>query len=58
MRVWAIFLRQYYLFRESPARILPLFAWVAIDIVLWGFLARYLNQVGGGHGLPGRYLVA
>jgi ABC-2 type transport system permease protein len=38
-------LRQYYLFRSSPARLLPIFAWVAIDIVLWGFIARYLNQV-------------
>ncbi len=22
---------------------LPLFAWVAIDIVLWGFISRYLT---------------
>ena len=31
--------------RGSPQRILPMFAWVAIDIVLWGFITRYLNQV-------------
>jgi ABC-2 type transport system permease protein len=30
--------------RGSPARILPLFAWAAIDIVLWGFISRYLNS--------------
>jgi ABC-2 type transport system permease protein len=24
-----------------------MFAWVAIDIVVWGFLTRYLNQVSG-----------
>ncbi len=41
----AIFLRQLYLLRGSPARILPLFGWVAIDIVLWGFITRYLNAV-------------
>ncbi len=41
----AIVLRQYYLLRGSPARALPLFAWVAIDIVLWGFITRYLNAV-------------
>jgi ABC-2 type transport system permease protein len=41
----AIFLRQLYLLRGSPARILPLFGWVAIDIVLWGFITRYLNSV-------------
>ena len=44
-RVLAIVLRQLYLMRGSPARVLPLFAWVAIDIVLWGFITRYLNSV-------------
>jgi ABC-2 type transport system permease protein len=44
-RTVAIVLRQFYLFRGSPARILPMFAWVAIDIVLWGFITRYLNTV-------------
>src|SRR5579871_4017294 len=44
-RVAAIALRQFYLLRGSPARILPLFAWVAIDIVLWGFISKYLNSV-------------
>src|SRR5258705_4465173 len=44
-RVLAIVLRQLYLMRGSPARVLPLFAWVAIDIVLWGFISRYLNSV-------------
>ncbi|MBJ6761198.1 ABC transporter permease [Myxococcaceae bacterium JPH2] len=44
-RVAAIALRQFYLLRGSPARVLPLFAWVAIDMVLWGFITRYLNSV-------------
>jgi ABC-2 type transport system permease protein len=44
-RVMALVLRQAYLLRGSPARVLPLFAWVAIDIVLWGFITRYLNAV-------------
>lgn len=43
-RIAGILLRQYYLLRGSPARILPLFAWVAIDIVLWGFISKYLNS--------------
>ena len=38
-RTMAILLRQFYLMRGSAARVLPLFAWVAIDIVLWGFMA-------------------
>ena len=46
-RAIAIALRQFYLWRGSPARVLPMFAWVAIDIVLWGFITRYLNQVTG-----------
>lgn len=44
-RVAAILLRQYYLLRGSGARVVPLFAWVAVDIVLWGFITRYLNDV-------------
>jgi ABC-2 type transport system permease protein len=44
-----ILLRQLYLFRSSPVRLLPTFAWVAIDIVVWGFLTRYLNSVAGNH---------
>jgi len=43
-RTLAIVLRQLYLFRGSPARMLPLFGWVAIDVVLWGFITRYLNS--------------
>lgn len=39
-----IVVRQLFLMRGSPARILPLFAWVAIDIVLWGFISQYLNS--------------
>ncbi len=43
--VAAIVLRHFYLLRGSTARILPLFAWVAIDMVLWGFISRYLNSI-------------
>ena len=41
----AILLRHFYLLRGSPARVLPLFVWVAIDMVLWGFITRYLNTI-------------
>ena len=44
-RFTAILVRQFYLYRGSPARVLSLFAWIAIDIVLWGFISRYLNLV-------------
>jgi len=44
-RAAAVFIRQLYLMRGSAARLLPLFAWVAVDIILWGFITRYLNTV-------------
>jgi ABC-2 type transport system permease protein len=46
-RVAAVVLRQVYLLRGSPIRLLPMVAWVAIDIVLWGFISRYLGTVAG-----------
>ena len=53
-RAGAIVLRQAYLLRGSPARVVPLFAWVAIDIVLWGFITRYLSGISsaGFHLVP------
>ena len=44
-RAAAVVLRQFYLIRGSLSRVLPLFVWVAIDVVLWGFITRYLNTV-------------
>lgn len=46
-RTFALVLRQWYLFRSSPVRVLPLIIWVTIDMVLWGYLARYLNGLKG-----------
>jgi ABC-2 type transport system permease protein len=44
-RVGAIALRQFYLWRGSPQRVLTMFTWVAVDILVWGFISLYLNQV-------------
>ena len=44
-RTFAIVLRQFYLIRGSFSRVFPLFAWIAVDMILWGFLTRYLNTV-------------
>ena len=43
----AIVMRQLFLMQGSPARVVPLFAWVAIDMVTWGFITKYLNSVSG-----------
>jgi ABC-2 type transport system permease protein len=42
-----VVLRQIYLLRGSPVRLFPMVTWGAIDIVLWGFITRYLNTVSG-----------
>lgn len=44
-RAWAVVLRQYYLIRGSWSRIVPMFVWVGIDIVLWGFITKYLSSI-------------
>jgi len=44
-RIAAVVLRQFYLIRGSLSRLLPLFVWAGIDIVLWGFITKYLNTV-------------
>lgn len=46
-RLGAIALRQFYLYRGSAARAIPLFAWVMIDMVLWGFMTKFLSGVAG-----------
>ena len=51
--IYAIVLRQFYLVRGSPSRIVPMCVWVAVDIVLWGFLTRYLGTISPGfHFVP------
>jgi len=44
-RVGAIVVRMFYLYRGSPQRVFPIFIFVAIDVLVWGFLTRYLNSV-------------
>ena len=43
-RIAAIVLRQLYLMRGSLSRVLPLFAWVAIDMVFQGGFAVLARQ--------------
>jgi ABC-2 type transport system permease protein len=48
-RAFAITLRHFYLLKGSVSRIVPIFAWVTIDMILWGFITRYLDSIS----LPG-----
>jgi ABC-2 type transport system permease protein len=52
--IFAIVLRQFYLMRGSPARLFPLVMWVAVDILLWGFITKFLQTVA----VPGFNFVA
>ena len=46
-RTFAITLRYLYLLRATPARLSQVFIWAILDIVLWGFITKYLDSVGG-----------
>lgn len=45
-RVSAIFLRQMFLLRHNVTRFSNIFVWIILDVVMWGFITRYLNAVG------------
>lgn len=43
-RIFAIFLAQLYLYKRSLSRILEIFYWPTMDILLWGFITIYLQK--------------
>ena len=43
-RVWALCLRQIYLYRRSMARALETIYWPTVDLLLWGFVTLYLQR--------------
>ena len=45
-RIYAVFIRQVYLFRSNPIRWVAVFLWIFIDIILWGFINKYLSTFG------------
>lgn len=46
-RVYAIVLRQFYLTRDNPTRVVQLFVWSLLEIVLWGFVSAYVAKEAG-----------
>jgi ABC-2 type transport system permease protein len=44
-RIYAIFLRQIYLIKGTATRFIQIFIWITMDIVLWGFISKYLSGV-------------
>src|SRR3989344_3875918 len=45
-RIYAIFLRQMFLLRRNGTRFSNIFVWITLDVVMWGFITKYLNAVG------------
>ena len=45
-RVYAIFLRQLFLFKGNPTRLVSIFLWLVIDVIQWGFISKYLGSFG------------
>lgn len=45
-RIYAIFIRQVFLIRGNPTRLVSTFLWILLDIVLWGFINKYLSTFG------------
>lgn len=43
---YAIFLRYWYLLLNTPQRLIQVFIWSTFDIILWGFVTRYLDTTG------------
>jgi len=44
-RIWALVLRYLYIHRRSPARIMEIFFWPVMNLLVWGFVARYLGEI-------------
>ena len=50
-RIGALFVRHIYVLRRSFPRLLEIFYWPTVDLLVWGFLTVYLARYQGG--LPG-----
>ena len=44
-RIYALFMRHFYLFKRSFPRLMDIFFWPTISILTWGFLTTYLTNV-------------
>ena len=47
-RIYGILVRHMYLYRRSIPRLMDIFFWPVIDLLVWGFLSRYLEGSGLG----------
>jgi ABC-2 type transport system permease protein len=45
-RISAIFVRQLFLYKSNPTRVVSIFLWLVIDVIQWGFISKYLGSFG------------
>jgi ABC-2 type transport system permease protein len=45
-RIFAVFLRQIFLIKGNPTRLISFFIWPLIDVFQWGFISKYLRSFG------------
>lgn len=43
-RIGAILMRHYFILRSSPARVIDIMFWPAVQMILWGFISRFFAQ--------------
>lgn len=48
-RIFAIFLRHWFLFKRSLAKMSDSFYWISIDILLWGITSTYFQKFSASH---------
>lgn len=49
-RIGAVLRRHLYLYPTSPSRLMEIFYWPVLDLLVWGFLTVYLSRNPGGVG--------
>ena len=47
-RIFAVFLRQILLLKKGHFRLVSLFYWSTLDLVMWGIMSGYLGTLAGG----------
>jgi ABC-2 type transport system permease protein len=56
-RVFALLLRQLYLYRRSLIRMLEIIYWPVMDLLVWGFLSLYIGRLRGGGAVAVAFLL-
>ncbi|MBI1326378.1 MAG: hypothetical protein GC136_01925 [Alphaproteobacteria bacterium] len=57
-RVKGMVLRHYYVHKQSPARLVNMIGWPAVNMLLWGFMNSYLAKTYGGEAYIAGTLIA